>query len=204
MGLTGNELVRVLRTEGDDITATVKLKHIDGFYWSNIVNTGRESCTEGYNLHGFIYSNKIEVGELGYFCVCGCYPHIIEVYIPEDLNKEVFAHMAQLAGEKPEGPKEEKVVGRAVDLEEDMTVRPAISIPATGSTSAIIREIVEQYPGITAKELEDLLVNEGIKKRTIRNSINYLRTNDFKTLPKLRTEPYKETQRLYLDYSSCG
>lgn len=208
MGVTGNELVTILGYRGDYRQATVKLKNIDGFYWSN-TNGQREDCTGNYNLHGFLYHTKVESGDLGYGCICGCYPYLLEVYIPKDLNKECFDYMANIAGEKPEDLKEAGGVRRSELLKETEETEAgqntlAISITRGTSTSAMIREIVEQQPGITAAEIEDILAKEGMEKNTIRNSIRYLKTNDFKTLPKLRSEIYGETEKLYLDYSSCG
>lgn len=196
MGITGNELVTVLGFTDEYKKATVKLKNLDGFYWAD---TGKD---EGAHiLHGFMYHNKAEGGELGCGCICGCYPHIVEVWVPEDLNKDLFTYMAKIAGENSGQIKGLEVIEELASSKED---RLAIFALEGIPTSSAIREIVKLKPGITAKEVENILVSEGLEKRTVKSSIKYLKASDFKTLPKLKSEIYNGTQKLYLDYSYCN
>jgi len=177
MELTGNELIYVTRVIGDYKTATVKLKNLSEFHWGTI--SGGVKVYKGtYNLYAYMYCNEIEDGVIGHSGIHGPCPHYIKVCISKKSNEKYFKYMSEKAGEKPENPNKN----------------------AKGTTERI-RKIVSEQPGITAVEVASILEKEGIAKKTVQNSIKYLKGNTVKNLPKLRTERYKNTQKLYLDNS---
>lgn len=180
MELTGNELIYVTRSKGDYKSATVKLKNLSDFHWGT-TSGGARVYTGNYNLYAYMYCNEIEEGEIGHSGIHGPCPHYIKVYISKGSNEKYFKYMSEEAGKKPENPNKNAL-----------------------GTTVRVREIVSEQPGITAVEVASILEKEGIAKKTVQNSIRYLKRNTFKNLPKLRTERYKNTQKLYLDNNIEG
>ena len=179
MEMTGNELISVTRSKGDYKSATVKINNLDGFHWDT-TSGGARVYTGTYNLYAYMSCDKIEKGEIGHSGIHGPCPHNIKVYISKGSNEKYFNYIARGAGEKPENPNK-NALGTAVK----------------------IRKLISNQPGITAADVANILADEGVSKKTVQNMVRYLKSSDFKTLPKLRSEKYKNTQRLYLVYSNC-
>lgn len=167
-------LVYVRRHTDDEKLGTVKYRSLRAVSWRRI--SGGINKRDGqFMLYAKVWCNEFLDGTtVSHSCRHGAPPHDIRVVIQKcDNEKDVYEQLAKEAGERP---KEE---WRGKDVADR------------------IRQIVQENPGITTVEIEDKLKGD-IPKQAVQNSVRYLKTHVFKDKASLRSERYKNTQKLYL------
>ena len=174
MEMTGEELIVVTRQKVDHRSATVKWDNLSGVHWGT-TSGGVRRYTGTQGIYAYMTCTDIEDGEISHSGIHGPCPHNIKVYIPSGANKEYYKYIAKEAGERPKSPYQEAL-----------------------GTTVKVRKIVEKQPGITAVEVAEILAEEGIRKKTVANSVRYLKRFKFKNKPSIRAERYKNTQKLYI------
>lgn len=174
MEMTGEELIIVTRQKGDYKSAAVKWENLVDVHWGT-TSGGIRRYTGTQGIYAYMTCTDIEEGEISHSGIHGPCPHEIKVYIPRGSNKEYYKYIAEEAGERPKSPYQE----------------------ALGTTKRV-REIIAKQPGITAVEVASILEKDGIRKKTVANSVRYLKRFKFKNKPSIRAERYKTTQKLYI------
>lgn len=173
--MTGEELIVVTRHKIDHKVGRVKFENLGGFRWDT-TSGGANVYAGTIGLYAYMTCTDLEDGEIGHSGIHGKCPHDIKVYIPKGPNKKYYRFLAEEAGPKPENPNKK----------------------ALGTTERV-RKIVEEKPGITAVEVADILEKDGVRRKTVKNSIRYLKRIETKNKTKLRSERYKNTQKLYIE-----
>ncbi len=169
------ELIVVSRQKLDHKYASVKFKNLDRFRWDT-TSGGAKVFTGTVGLYAYMTCTDVVKGEIGHSGIHTKCPHYIKVYIPKQHNKKYYRLLEENAVNKPENPNENAL-----------------------GTADRIRKIVLDNPGITATKVADMLEEEGVRKKTVQNSVRRLMTSTFKTKSKLRTKRYKNTQKLYIE-----
>ncbi|MDY0257957.1 hypothetical protein [Gudongella oleilytica] len=126
-------------------------------------------------LYACMTCTDVEEGEIAHSGIHGPCQHNIKVYIPKSPNSKYYKCLSEDAGEKPENPNKK----------------------ALGTTERV-REIVSNNPGIIASEVADILEKDGIRRKTVQNSVRHLKRFSFKNKTKLRAERYRNTQKLFI------
>ena len=92
--------VQIRRQWNDWRIAIVDSSKLSGLHWDNW-SGGVRAPSPQYFIHGFVWCNDYE-GDLAHSCSHGDGPHSIKVcIIKKDNNREVFAKLKSMAGEKP-------------------------------------------------------------------------------------------------------
>lgn len=174
MPVDDETIIYITRAKGDYQGGSVRLKYLDDFCWSDI-SGGAKKYTGTYGLYAHVMCDKID-GKIGHSGAHGPCPHYIKVYIPKKQNLKIYDYLADRAGERPQDPYKCDII-----------------------VSDRIRQLVAESPGITTIEIADVLDKEEVRKKTVQNSVRYLKTHDFKNKPKLIFQKYGNTQKLFLD-----
>jgi len=170
------ELIVVSRHKIDHKKASVKIENLRDFRWDT-TSGGAQVYSGTIGLYAYMTCTDVVKGEIGHSGIHrGKCPHNIKVYIPKQENKKYYSLLAEKAKDRPENPNKNAF-----------------------GTADRIRKIVSENPGITAIKVADMLAKEEIKKRTVQNSIKYLKKSTFNDKSKLRSERYKNTQKLYIE-----
>jgi hypothetical protein len=169
------ELIVVSRHKIDHKKATVKIENLRDFRWGT-TSGGAQVYSGTIGLYADMTCTDLEGGEIGHSGIHTKCPHNIKVYIPKQENKKYYSLLAEKAKDRPEDPNKNAF-----------------------GTADRIRNIVSENPGITTIEVADMLEKEGVRRKTVQNSVRRLKTSTYKTKSKLRAERYKNTQKLYIE-----
>lgn len=85
-------LIVVRRQYNDHRMAGYRLSRISGLHWSSLSGGARRLANRTY-MHGYVFCDAMESGELGHSCVHGPPPHRIKVCITQKYNERTFKNL---------------------------------------------------------------------------------------------------------------